>query len=60
MDDKSPSYWTDGFRVGGIEMNTPQCPLFTHDFTRRVLLTGKSVNIINKFNTTKVSRDPPA
>ncbi|CAO3590188.1 unnamed protein product [Absidia cylindrospora] len=53
IDDKSSMYWTDGFFVGGIELNTPKCPLFTADFTNRILLTGKTVNVINKFNTTK-------
>ncbi|ORZ21692.1 Spc98 family-domain-containing protein [Absidia repens] len=59
IDDKSSMYWTDGFFVGGIELNTPKCPLFTAGFTNRILLTGKTVNVINKFNITKRPENTP-
>ncbi|KAI8342061.1 Spc98 family-domain-containing protein [Chlamydoabsidia padenii] len=53
IDGVSPLYWSEGFYVDGIEANTPDCPLFTPDFTHRILLTGKTADVVNKINPTK-------
>lgn len=55
IDEASPQYWADGFHVDGIEANTPNCPLFTPEFTNRILLTGKTAAVVNKIAPAKVN-----
>ncbi|KAI8092569.1 Spc98 family-domain-containing protein [Halteromyces radiatus] len=50
INEKSHLYWSQGFCIDGIELVTPDCPLFTFHFTNRLLFVGKTINLINKIN----------